>query len=94
MPAAIVGSVLAAVYELFRAGRVVEASIAFDRIVPFVAWSMQSIDLGVWCAKESLVLAGVLTSATMREPAALPDEVMRAEFARLLEAADLSSGER
>ena len=93
MPAANLGPVLAAVYELFRAGRVVEASIAFDRIVPFVAWSMQSIDLGVWCAKESLVLAGVLTSATMREPAALPDDVMGREFARLLEAAGLSLGE-
>lgn len=92
MPAANLGPVLAAVHELFRAGRVVEASIAFDRIVPFVAWSMQSIDLGVWCAKESLVLAGVLTSATMREPSALPDDVMRTEFARLLEAADLSLG--
>ncbi|CAB4885913.1 unannotated protein [freshwater metagenome] len=86
MPAANLGTALADVYELFSAGRVAEAANAFDRVVPLVAWSMQSIDLGVWCAKESLVRAGVLTTATMREPAALPDDVMRMEFARLVEA--------
>jgi 4-hydroxy-tetrahydrodipicolinate synthase len=89
MPAANLGPALATVYELFRMGRVAEAAFAFDRVVPLVAWSMQSIDLGVWCAKESLVRAGVLTTPTMREPASLPDEVMRTEFARLAEMAGI-----
>lgn len=92
MPAANLGPALSVVYELFKVGRIAEAAVAFDRVVPLVTWSMQSIDLGVWCAKESLVRTGVFTSATMREPAALPDEVMRLEFARLTEMAGLAIG--
>jgi 4-hydroxy-tetrahydrodipicolinate synthase len=93
MPAANLGPALTAVYELFMSGHVDEAAIAFDRTVPLVSWSMQSIDLSIWCAKESLVRAGVFRSATMREPATPPDEVMRAEFARLHQAAGLDVGD-
>ncbi len=84
MPAANFGPALARVYDLFQAGDDERARQQFDAITPFIAWSMQSIDLSVWCAKAALVRAGVLASATLREPATLPDAVMQAEFDRLL----------
>ncbi len=85
MPAANFGPALAQVYDLFHQGQIAEAATLFDRLTPFIAWSMQSIDLSVWCAKAALVRAGILASATLREPATLPDAVMQAEFERLLE---------
>ena len=85
MPAANFGPALAQVYDLFHQGQLAEAATLFDRLTPFIAWSMQSIDLSVWCAKAALTRASVLTSATLREPATLPDAVIRAEFERLLE---------
>ena len=80
MPAANFGLVLARVYDLFAGGQRDAAYAAFNSAVPFIAWSMQSIDLSVWTAKEALVRLGVLASATLREPATLPDETLRREF--------------
>jgi 4-hydroxy-tetrahydrodipicolinate synthase len=86
MPAANLGPALAGVYESYRDGHLAQGAAAFDRLVPFMAWSMQSIDLGIWCGKELLRRKGVITHAVMREPATLPDPVMRAEFERLVTA--------
>lgn len=80
MPAANFGPVLAQVYNLYRAGDLGPARTLFDRATPFIAWSMQSIDLSVWCAKEALTRLGALRFNVLREPATLPDEVMKAEF--------------
>lgn len=80
MPAANFGPPLARVYDLFAAGDRAAAYAAFTAEVPFIAWSMQSIDLSIWTAKEALARAGVLASAAMREPATLPDEALRGEF--------------
>ncbi|MFN8482467.1 MAG: dihydrodipicolinate synthase family protein [Anaerolineae bacterium] len=80
MPAANFGPALARVYDLFVHGERAAAYTAFNAAVPFIAWSMQSIDLSVWTAKEALTRAGVLASATLREPATLPDAILRGEF--------------
>ncbi|MFN8470915.1 MAG: dihydrodipicolinate synthase family protein [Anaerolineae bacterium] len=80
MPAANFGPPLARVYDLFVSGDHAAAYATFNAAVPFIAWSMQSIDLSIWTAKETLVQAGVMASATMREPATLPDEMLRHEF--------------
>lgn len=89
MPAANFGPVLAQVYDRFCAGQPETASALFDRATPFIAWSMQSIDLSIWCAKEALMRAGALHTNILREPATLPDDVMMAEFERLLYANDM-----
>ncbi len=49
---------------------------------------MQSVDLSVWCAKQALLHQGVLASAALREPATLPDAVMRHEFETFLQQMD------
>lgn len=83
MPAANLGFALAQVYRLFTGGDLEAASSAFDRLLPFMNWSMQSLDLGTWCAKEMLRQQGVIATARMREPFVPPDEGQVAEFARL-----------
>lgn len=83
MPAANLGFALAQVYRLFADGRRDDAADRFDRLVPFMAWTMQSLDLGTWCAKEMLRRAGVIASSHMREPFAQPDAGQVAEFTRL-----------
>ncbi len=80
MPAANFGPVLARVYDLYARGERDAAYATFNRAVPFIAWSMQSIDLSVWTAKASLTRAGVLMSATLREPRTLPDEMLCRQF--------------
>ncbi len=80
MPAANFGPPLAEVYELYQRGDYAAARSRFDGLVPFVNWSMQSVDLSVWCAKEALKRQGILTTNILREPASLPDAVMRHEF--------------
>ncbi len=69
MPAANFGPALARVYDLFHAGLLDEARRFFVAEAPFIAWSMQSIDLSVWCAKESLRRWGVIDATHLREPA-------------------------
>jgi 4-hydroxy-tetrahydrodipicolinate synthase len=84
MPAANFGPVLARVYDLYQAGRQHEARSTFDAAAPFIAWSMQSIDLSIWCAKEELVYRGVFKCNVLREPATLPDAIMRRQFQEFL----------
>ena len=80
MPAANFGPVLARVYDLFHAGQREAARRLFVDATPFINWSMQSIDLSVWTAKEAFLRQGILQTAILREPATLPDDVMRRQF--------------
>jgi 4-hydroxy-tetrahydrodipicolinate synthase len=80
MPAANFGPALARVYDQYQGGEYVAARSQFDRLVPFINWSMQSVDLSVWCAKEALRREGILATNVLREPAGLPDAIMRHEF--------------
>ncbi len=83
MPAANLGFALAEVHRHFMNGAPDEAAHLFDRLVPFMAWSMQSLDLGTWCAKEMLRRHGVIATSVMREPFSAPDEGQVSEFTRL-----------
>jgi 4-hydroxy-tetrahydrodipicolinate synthase len=81
MPAPNFGPALARVDELFHAGEVDLARSLFLAHAPFIAWSMQSVDLSIWTAKQALVQRGILRTATLREPATQPDAILRAECA-------------
>jgi dihydrodipicolinate synthase/N-acetylneuraminate lyase len=80
MPAPNFGPELARVYDLYQAGAHAAARTRFDALTPFITWSMQSIDLSIWCAKEAFARQGLLRTATLREPAILPDAIMRQQF--------------
>jgi 4-hydroxy-tetrahydrodipicolinate synthase len=80
MPAPNFGPALARVYDLYTSGAKGQAWAAFNAVVPFITWSMQSVDLSVWTAKESYRRRGIFQSAYQRDPVALPDAVMRAQY--------------
>lgn len=80
MPAPNFGPALATVYNLYRVGKQDEALVVFNNLVPFINWSMQSVDLSVWAAKEAFRRMGIFESAYQREPASLPDAVTRKQF--------------
>jgi 4-hydroxy-tetrahydrodipicolinate synthase len=80
MPAANFGPALARVYDLYHTGRTQDAHRLFITQAPFIAWSMQSIDLSIWCAKESLRRLGVIATAHLREPASQLDAVDIGQF--------------
>lgn len=84
MPAPNFGPGLARVYDLFVAGERDAAYAQFTALAPFIAWSMQSLDLSVWTAKTVLQRLGVIKAAHLREPAALPDAILAGQLDQFL----------
>lgn len=80
MPAPNFAPALAKVYDLYQAGQHEAALTLFNNLTPFIAWSMQSVDLSVWAAKEAFRRVGIFESAYQRDPASLPDEITRQQF--------------
>ncbi len=84
MPSANLAPVLTRILNTYQAGDKAAAARQFALVVPFMSWSMQSIDLGVWAAKEQLRRGGIIRTSVTREPHLIPDQTMRAEFDRLI----------
>ena len=60
--------------------------------LPFVLWSMQSIDHSVAAAKEELRRRGVFATNRQRQPATTLDAVAREQLARYLKSREATSG--
>ncbi len=69
-----------------------EAQRQFDEGVPFVLWTMQSIDHSVTAAKEELRRRGVIASARLRQPALTLDEIAQGQLSRYLDRRLAESG--
>jgi 2-keto-3-deoxy-L-arabinonate dehydratase len=74
-----------------HAGKLEEASAIFERMLPFIVYSLQSMEVFHHCEKQLLVRRGVLPLATVRDAALTLDENSRAYLdyiiARVLEIA-------
>ena len=73
------------VQRRWEAGDRVLAEELFDRGVPFVMWTMQSIDHSVTAAKVELHRRGVLASPRLRQPALVLDAVAHDQLTRFLD---------
>ena len=73
------------VQRLWEAGDREEAERLFDRGVPFVMWTMQSIDHSVTAAKVELHRRGVIASPRLRQPALLLDDIACSQLSRFIE---------
>lgn len=69
-----------------EAGDRAGAEAAFRAELPFLLWTMQSIDHSVAAAKEELRRRGVFTSAQQRQPAVRLDEIACRQLTRYLDA--------
>ena len=57
----------------------------FDTGVPFVLWTMQSVDHSVTAAKVELHLRGIITTACLRQPATILDDIALGQLDRFLD---------
>src|SRR4051794_16613981 len=73
------------VQRIWEAGERERADQLFDRGVPYVMWTMQSIDHSVTAAKVELHRRGVIASARLRQPAPALDEIARGQLARFID---------
>ncbi len=85
MPAPNFTRFFAEVQQLWEAGERERAEQLFDRGVPLVMWTMQSIDHSVTAAKVELQCRGVIASARLRQPALELDDIARGQLARFLD---------
>ena len=67
------------------AGDTPAAEATFAAALPFLLWSMQSIDHSVAAAKEELRRRGLFATAHQRGPAARLDPIARGQLARFLD---------
>jgi dihydrodipicolinate synthase/N-acetylneuraminate lyase len=85
MPAPNFTRFFADVQRLWEQGDWQEAEALFDRGVPFVMWTMQSIDHSVTAAKTELACRGVIASARLRRPALDLDNIAFNQLARFID---------
>ena len=86
MPAGNFTGEFAAIQRAWEAGDRAEAERLFEAAIPFVLWTMQSIDFSVAATKEEFRRRGIFGSNHQRVPAARLDDVSRAQLARFLDA--------
>lgn len=85
MPAPNFTRVFADVQSHYEQGRIGDASNLFQRELPFILWTMQSIDFSVRSAKEELRRRGILATARQRQPAIPLDEVSLRQLERWID---------
>ena len=85
MPAPNFTRFFADVQRLWEVGNREGAEQLFDRGVPFVMWTMQSIDHSVSAAKVELHRRGVIAPARLRQPALTLDEIALGQLTRFLD---------
>jgi 2-keto-3-deoxy-L-arabinonate dehydratase len=85
MPAPNFTRFFADVQRVWETGDRKHAEQLFDRGVPFVMWSMQSIDHSVTAAKVELHRRGVIASPRLRQPALALDEIACDQLSRFID---------
>jgi 4-hydroxy-tetrahydrodipicolinate synthase len=85
MPAANFTREFAAIQQRWEAQDRAGAEEIFSAVLPFVLWSMQSIDFSVAATKEEFRRLGILSSNHQRLPAFTLDEVSRAQLGRFID---------
>lgn len=74
MPGTAAIDVYVRIYELFRAGKKAEAKALFYRLLPYLTFALQHLEIAIWIEKRLLVKRGVIPDARMRRPTLFLDE--------------------
>jgi 4-hydroxy-tetrahydrodipicolinate synthase len=77
MPGAACLEVYVRVYELYLKGQRQEAKALFYRLIPYLTFALQHLEIAVHIEKLVLVKRGILPSARMRRPTVHVDSTMR-----------------
>jgi dihydrodipicolinate synthase/N-acetylneuraminate lyase len=91
MPGAACLEVYVGVYELYSSGRREEAKALFHRLIPYLTFALQHLEVAVRIEKMVLETRGILPNTRMRQPTITVDPVYEAQMRELAaEAAKLS----
>jgi 4-hydroxy-tetrahydrodipicolinate synthase len=85
MPAPNFTAIFATIQAEYTAGDERAAVARFQDELPFLLWSMQSVDHSVAAAKEELRRRGVITTNVQRQPAIPLDPIARGQLRRFLD---------
>jgi len=75
MPGSACLEVYTRVYELYKGGLKEEAKALFHRLIPYLAFALQHLELAIHIEKRVLVKRGVFSSARMRRPTLGLDDI-------------------
>lgn len=68
MPGAACLEIYVRIYELYKQGNVREARQLFERLVPYLSFALQNIELAIQIEKRVLHKRGILPNSRMRKP--------------------------
>jgi len=74
MPGTAAIDVYVRIYKLFQEGKSAEAKTIFYRLLPYLTFALQHIEIAIWIEKRLLVKRGVIPDARMRRPTLFLDE--------------------
>ena len=74
MPGTAAIDVYVRIYNLFREGKRAEAKALFYRLMPYLTFALQHLEIAIWIEKRLLAKRGIIPSARMRRPTMFLDE--------------------
>jgi 4-hydroxy-tetrahydrodipicolinate synthase len=84
MPGAACLEVYVRVYQLYQQGKKAEAEALFQRLIPYLAFALQHLELAIHLEKRVMVKRGIIPSARMRQPTISYDSVYEDQIDRLV----------
>lgn len=87
MPGSACLEVYVRVYELYQQGKKKEAEGLFQRLVPYLAFALQHLELAIHIEKRVMVKRGILPNARMRQPTISFDAIYENQIDRLVDQA-------
>jgi 2-keto-3-deoxy-L-arabinonate dehydratase len=87
MPGAACLEVYVRVYELYTQGKKAEAEALFQRLIPYLAFALQHLELAIHIEKRVMHKRGILPNARMRQPTISFDSIYQEQIDRLVDSA-------
>jgi dihydrodipicolinate synthase/N-acetylneuraminate lyase len=87
MPGTALLEVYVRTYVLYRAGRVKEAQALFSRLIPYLAFALQHLELAVSMEKRAMARRGITPSERMRHPSLRFDKAGEDQIAQYVDEA-------
>jgi 4-hydroxy-tetrahydrodipicolinate synthase len=72
------------VYQLYHQGKKTEAEALFQRLIPYLAFANQHLELAIHIEKRVMQKRGILPNARMRQPTISYDSVYEEQIDRLV----------
>ena len=85
MPGAACLEIYVRVYELYLQGRKQEATALFERLIPYLAFALQHLELAIHIEKRVLHKRGILSNSRMRPPTISVDRTYEAQMDSLVD---------